>query len=690
MLDTLTGLATFAVPLLVLFVAIAVVAFKSLHQIGPTEFGLITKRFGKKLTGQTPIAFNGEAGYQAELLQPGLRFRLWPISVVEKFPWVQVPPGGIGLVISQIGETLPEGAKSATYKKEFGNFTDLSAFLKNGGQKGVQRPVLPQGSTLPIHPIAFIVVTKNGVFGRPVSADLERLADKGGHLSSQTFGLSPDQLNMVKITPEKDEDGHVVDRIGIVTTLDGSPLPSGAIACRLGGFDDVTAMENRGGDNPASDAEIMELVLGNKNAEHNNYQDFQAFVDCGGRIGLQHDPLLYGEFAINPLLVRVEPVRMLVVRQGEVAVIKSYVGLPTKDTSGEGFKFGSIVRPGHMGIWQEPLRTGKYALNPRCYQAEVVPTAILTLNWAEAVSQAHNLDQGLKQIAAKSSEGFVFAIDLQVQIHVPDTMAPRVISMVGTMRNLVNEVLQAAVGNHFRNKLQSMTAIDFISKRQDVQEQAMAHVSEELKKYNVETRGVYIQDVVFPADLVTVLTQREIAKQEVATYDMQRDAEQARIAMEKTKGMADQQAELARSEVGIVIKTNHANARIEEARGEAKYLEDVGKAKGAEVEAIGLAKAKGYREQVAALGQNATAIVNALEHVSESKMRLVPDVLVTGGGSSFDGLAAMLTKSFVAKAPAATPAGASEAADDLAVIPVPAAKPVGGDHSVNRAGGAGA
>ena len=60
-------------------------------------------------------------------------------------------------------------------------------------------------------------------------------------------------------------------------------------------------------------------------------------------------------------------------------------------------------------------------------------------------------------------------IDLQVQIHVPDSDAPRVISTVGTMANLVNEVLQAAVGNHFRDKLQGMPAIDFIQKRADVQ-----------------------------------------------------------------------------------------------------------------------------------------------------------------------------------------------------------------------------
>ena len=111
------------------------------------------------------------------------------------------------------------------------------------------------------------------------------------------------------------------------------------------------------------------------------------------------------------------------------------------------------------------MRTGKYPINPRVYAAEIVPTSILTLNWAEAVSTAHNLDAHLSPIEAKSREGFVFRIDLQVQIHVPDTRAPKVISMVGTMQNLVNEVLQAAVGNHFRNTIQNLEAVRFIETR---------------------------------------------------------------------------------------------------------------------------------------------------------------------------------------------------------------------------------
>ncbi|MGH9194716.1 MAG: SPFH domain-containing protein, partial [Acidimicrobiia bacterium] len=360
-------------------------------------------------------------------------------------------------------------------------------------------------------------------------------------------------------------------------------------------------------------------------------------------------------YLLNPFLVRVEMVPMLVVQQGEVAVIKSYVGLTTADTSGEEFKFGSLVRPGHRGIWEEPLRTGKYPINPRCYAAEIVPTAILTLNWAEAESRAHDLDKELRPIEAKSREGFVFTIDLQVQIHVPDTRAPKVISMVGTMMNLVSEVLQSAVGNHFRDKVQGIPAIAFIETRQTVQQEALAAIREYLSMYEVETKGVYIQDVVFPQELVEVLTRREIANQERTTFQEQQRAETARIEMEKARGTADMQAQLAQSQVGVSIKRNDATAREAEAKGAAAFTRLTGEAEAARVEAIGLAEAKatealglararGYEEQVGALGQSATAVVNAIGAIAEGKVDVMPEVLVTGGNGSIDGLAATLMR----------------------------------------------
>ncbi len=60
--------------------ATTVVYLLSFHRIGPSEVGLVTKRFSRqKLGDDNLIALNGEAGYQAEMLMPGLRFRLWPI-----------------------------------------------------------------------------------------------------------------------------------------------------------------------------------------------------------------------------------------------------------------------------------------------------------------------------------------------------------------------------------------------------------------------------------------------------------------------------------------------------------------------------------------------------------------------------------------------------------------------------------
>jgi regulator of protease activity HflC (stomatin/prohibitin superfamily) len=635
---------------------IVFIVFPSIRVIGPTELGLVIKRFGmKKLSEDSPIAFNGEAGFQADLLMPGWRFKLWLVYKVAKFPWVQVPPGEIGVVIAQTGGPLPIGAKSARYDPKFGNFSDLRAFVANGGQKGVQRPVLPPGTLMPIHPVAFLVITKQEAYGVPISPDLERRADSTGRLTPGSFGLRPEQLDLVRIAPHASTDrGHdeIVDMIGIITTFEGDPLPSGDIASRLGGFTDLGEMERK----ESTDPEIIERLLGSKNTLHNNYQDFQAFLDQGGKIGLQHDPLLYGAYALNPFLVNVELVPMLVVQQGQVAVIKAYVGLVAADTSGAEFKFGSLVRPGHRGIWGEPLRTGKYPINPHVYQAEIVPTAILTLNWAEASSEAHSLDRQLKQIVAKSKEGFVFSIDLQVQIHVPDTRASRVISMVGTMQNLVNEVLQAAVGNHFRNKLQSMRAVEFIETRQEVQEEAFTYVRAQIDQYDVETRGVYIQDVIFPEDLVVVLTQREIANQEIQTFEKQRAAQDQRIAMEAAKGTADMQAELAKSKVGVDIQTNRAAARKAEADGEATYIRETGMAKGAEVEAVGLARAKAYREQVQALGQGPTAVVNAINALAERNTKIMPDILVAGGGGSVDGVAAALM-SYLGKASAKQAAG---------------------------------
>ena len=72
-----------AVPLVLLLLTIALL---SIHRIGPNEVGLVIRRWGPDAREGGPIAFHGEAGYQADLLMPGVAVRVWPMNRVEKHP----------------------------------------------------------------------------------------------------------------------------------------------------------------------------------------------------------------------------------------------------------------------------------------------------------------------------------------------------------------------------------------------------------------------------------------------------------------------------------------------------------------------------------------------------------------------------------------------------------------------------
>ena len=211
--------------------------FSSINVIGPTEVGLVQKRFSfKKLPADNPIAFHGEAGYQADAADAGRAVQAVADLRGEEVP-VGAGAGGRDRRRDRAGRRPAADRREERRRTSRSSTTspNLATFIDGGGQKGVQRPVLTPGTLLPIHPVAFLVVTSRKVYGLPVSPDLsERAKQTGGVLRPESFGLAPEQLQVVVIAPRGPQ-----DMIGIVTTLEGPPLPSGDIASRLGGFDDI-------------------------------------------------------------------------------------------------------------------------------------------------------------------------------------------------------------------------------------------------------------------------------------------------------------------------------------------------------------------------------------------------------------------------------------------------------------------
>jgi uncharacterized membrane protein YqiK len=123
------------------------------------------------------------------------------------------------------------------------------------------------------------------------------------------------------------------------------------------------------------------------------------------------------------------------------------------DVSGTDFKHGDLVNVGHKGVWVTPLYPGKHPINTRVMKVELVPTTNIVLNWSPR-TEAHSYDSTLNSITVNSADGFTFELDVAQIIHVGALEAPKVISRIGSVQNLVDHVLQPTE-QHFRNAAQA-------------------------------------------------------------------------------------------------------------------------------------------------------------------------------------------------------------------------------------------
>jgi uncharacterized membrane protein YqiK len=547
--------------------------------------GIVIKRFAaRSLAPGRLIALDGEAGYQADTLAPGLHFGYWPWQYrIVKVAVTVVPQGEIALVLAADGAAIPAERIMARVV-DCDKFQDARKFLLHGGEKGRQLGLLTAG-TYRINTALFTVITSG---------------------AAAEHGMAPDALLLARVEP---------DMVGIVTTLDGRAINAGEIA------------------GPAM-------------ADHDNFQNAQVFLDQGGRRGLQEQILLSGTWNLNPWFVQVEQVPMVQIPIGYVGVVISFVGLAHEDVSGVEFKHGDLVQVGHKGVWVCPLYPGKHPLNTRVMKVELVPTTNIVLNWASR-TESHNYDAKLSSITVRSQDGFAFNLDVAQIIHVGAPDAPKVISRVGSMQNLVDHVLQPIVGNYFRNSAQDYTVLDFLGARSQRQTEAAQHIRTALAAYDVQAIDTLIGDINPPASLMETQTERKIAEERRKTYEVQEAAQVRRQQLVRQTALADIQQSVVGAEQGVNIAELKANAGVKQATGDAEStrLRALGEAEA--IRATGAAKAEAYRVGVESLGAQGYTVMQLMQIVGERNVRIVPDVAVTGqngGNGLVDGLLGLMLR----------------------------------------------
>jgi uncharacterized membrane protein YqiK len=314
--------------------------------------------------------------------------------------------------------------------------------------------------------------------------------------------------------------------------------------------------------------------------------------------------------------------------------------------SGLEFKHGDLVNLGHKGVWVSPLYPGKHPLNTRVMKVELVPTTNIVLNWATR-TEAHHYDEKLSSITVRSKDGFAFSLDVSQIIHVGALDAPKVISRVGSMQNLVDHVLQPIVGNYFRNSAQDYTVLDFLSARSHRQVEAAEHIRVALAAYDVQAIDTLIGDINPPAQLMQTQTDRKIAEEERKTFEVQEAAQKQRQQLVRQTSLADIQQQVVGAEQGVNIAELHANAQIKQATGEAEGVRLRAHGEAEAIRATGQAKAEAYRAGVESLGAQGYTVMQLMQIVGERNVRIVPDVAVSGANANpgmVDGLLGVMLR----------------------------------------------
>ena len=619
-------------------------------KIAEDKVGIVEKKLGGDRHSRL-IALNGEVGFQADILRPGLH----PLSLndtIHQVPVTKIADDEIGLVEANDGIPLPPGRMFGKVV-DCNNFQDARAFLENGGESGQQLTILTAGTyqintnlftiskqrviNVPQGEIA-LVIAKDGanlpqgqILGKVVYCnnfqDAAAFINNGGQkgkqraiLTAGTYQINTDLFTVItaaNATKHGMNPNHLrvytvdADKIGIVTTFDGAAIAPDEIA--------------------------GPIIQG-----HDNFQNPQNFIAQGGCKGLQQEVLPSGSWHLNPWFVKVEQVQLTTVEVGTVGVVISHVGKKSENNASH-----EPVENGYRGICQQPLYPGKYPINTKVMDVVIVPTHQITLDWSNKQKPPTNYDANLNALNLRSKDGFAFDIEVTQVISIAGENAPRMISYVGypgsgvweptvgddsnsinpikftSIKNLVTRVLEPMVGNHFRNSAQNYEAIDFLKNRSDRQREAIDYVEAALSSYGVEAVDTLIGEIDLPDELEKILTDRKIAEEKRETYQAEQVAEEEHRKLMYAKHQTEIQQDVVRAEANVKIAEKEAEASVKKAQAEAQALRIKGEADAdvtkAKVDIIGsdnytmleIAKTAADKQLPFVPGANATIFVDS-------------------------------------------------------------------------------
>lgn len=580
------------------------------------KIGLVTKKFvlfgnNKELPDGRIIATNGEAGFQAKTLAPGLYFWMWVWQYdVTMEAFTIIPEGKIGLLLAKDGMEIPTGSILGRFV-ECDNFQDATKFLQNGGQRGRQSSYITAGSY---------------------------------RINTMLFQVST--TDMVRIQESM---------VGIITTLDGLPIEAGQIAGKLieghNNFQDFDVFIKNGGNrglqpqvilagsyniNPwaiqIEETPMTEIPIGyvgvvisyiGQEGHDMTGVDFKHgnIVEKGYK-GVWLEPLGPGKYPINKYTMKVElvPTTNLVLNwasaRSEAHNLDKNLSTITV-RSKDGFPFNlDVAQIIHVPNTEAPKVIARFG------------------NMVNLVSQVLEPTIGnYFRNSAQDSDVIAFL----------STRKERQESAKAHIKRVLDEYNVNAVDTLIGDIVPPESLMKTLTDRKIAEEQKVTY---ETQKQAQETRqGMEKETAIadMQKDIVKAQQSVEIAERtaNATVKKAEGDATGVKLAVgaeaEATKVRAHAEAEATKARAQA-----ESEAIKMKASAEAEQISLTGNAEAGKILAIGKSTAEAYELAVKAIGGENFTKYKITEELAKGKVKLIPDVLIGGGnngnGSAIDGL----------------------------------------------------
>jgi len=579
------------------------------------RIGLVTKKFVLFGKQQLPegriVAVEGEAGFQAQTLPPGIYFAKWIWQYEIKFqPFTIIPTGQLGLVLAKDGAELETGSILGR-KVECDSFQNADAFLKNGGRKGRQTGIITPGSYR-INTFLFEVIM----------ADMTSIPDNA---------------------------------VGVVTTQEGKPLEEGQIAGKIveghNKFQDVDVFMQNGGykglqeqvvlagtyflnpwfakvdmvnmlEIPIGHVGVVISYVGAEGVDLSGAEFKHGNIVSKGQKGVWAEPLGPGKYPINPFIMKVElvPTTNLVLNwanaRSESHQLDKHLSTITV-RSKDGFPFNlDVSQIIHIPTTEAPKVIARFG-NMNNLVSQVLEPTIGNYFRNSAQDSDVIAFLGTRKERQESAKLHIGKVLDQYNVYGVDTLIGDIVPPESLMKTLTDRKIAEEQKVTYETEMKAQETRQSLEK-----ETAIADIQKEIVKAD---QGVLIAERVADASV-------KKATGEANSVRLQSTAEADRLRL-----LANGDAERIR----VLAKANAEQIELL-AKADAEKISVTGNAEAEKILAIGKSNAESYKLSVEAMGGNNFTQLKVMESIGSQNVKIMPDILIGGGDSANGGISGLL------------------------------------------------